>query len=310
MSKFTQILQIAFDQRVGYVEKNDLEAFRLYDRESDKLTEVAVDIYRDWAVIHVFAQIPDKKIFSVIETLYKDFNAKGIYVKDRTKDGLKNLEQGFVFGEKHPEEFIVKEFECKYLVNLEGHIDTGLFLDNREFRRIALNESKRKRILNLFSYTGTTSVAAAKGGARETVSVDVSNTYSDWTRQNFEINAADLMSNKIITQDVVSFLNSEKGKPEKYDIIIVDPPTFSTSKKGVFSVQKDHVQLINDCLYCLNWGGKIIFSNHCKDFHMAKPKIRGKIRGTTNKTVPPDFVRNTHNSYTIIHSGKWERKVR
>jgi len=300
------ILDKAVQLRIDYLDKNNIEAFRLYDRESDKLTEVTVDIFADWALISVWAKIPDKKLFQVIEYCVKNVEAKGVYIKDRSKDGLADLETGPVWGEAPPKDFYVTEKDAKYLIQLDGNLDPGVFLDSRIIRKLAHNYGKRNRVLNLFSYTATASLQALAGGADEVINVDISNTYQNVAKRNYELNGRKIDKSHFVTQDVMSFLKSEKGRSDKYGLIIIDPPTFSRSKKGDFTVMKNHVQLINDALFALTQNGKIIFTTHYKDFRLAKRQIKGKIKEMTEKTNPIDFARGkAHKSYIISHSPRW-----
>lgn len=284
----------------------------MYDRENDKLTEVTIDVYAEWILIQIFANISDKKLRQVIDSLLEFSEPKGIYVKDRTKDSsCKNME-GLIHGEHHPKEFIVGEGNYKFYVNLTDYLDTGLFLDNRNVRHLVQKYlHKGGRLLNLFSYTATSSIYASEIPDVQTVNVDVSNTFNEWAKKNFELNNIPLDNHRFYSREVMKFMNSEKGKPEKYDLIIVDPPTFAHSKEGDFSVQRDYVHLLNDCLFALDMKGRIIFTNHFKDFFMHKNKIRGKVVETTDKTIPSDFVKkNIHNSFLITASSVWERNLK
>ena len=308
INKFHNILQNALDLRKEYVEKNNLEAYRLYDRENNKLSEVAVDVFKDWCVVQVYGKMPEKKLSQVIEALDRGMNFRGVYSKDRTKEDLSKASQGLVAGEEHPQEFTIQENGKTFWINLRDYLDSGIFLDSREVREIVGKLSKKARVLNLFAYTATASVYAGTAGAKEVVSVDISGTFLDWGKRNFELNGLDLERQTIVVHEVMDFINSEKGRPEKYDLIIIDPPTFSHAKKRDFSVQKDHVRLINDCIYALKPNGKIIFTTHYRDFKMVKPKIRAKIKEITDSVIPFDFFRkNIFRAFIITHSPRWER---
>jgi 23S rRNA (cytosine1962-C5)-methyltransferase len=188
-------------------------------------------------------------------------------------------------------EFIVEENGLKFIVNLSDYLDTGLFLDHRVTREKVREEAKGKRVLNLFSYTGSFSVYAASGEANEVVTVDLSNTYMDWARRNMELNRfTDLSKYKFIQADVLQYLNTV---PENYfDIIILDPPTFSNSKRmeEILDIQRDHAKLINDCLRILKPGGKIYFSTNYKKFVLQNESIQSSlISDITKQTTPFDF---------------------
>lgn len=188
-------------------------------------------------------------------------------------------------------EFIVEENGLKFIVNLSDYLDTGLFLDHRVTREKVSEEARDKRLLNLFSYTGSFSVYAASGKANEVVTVDLSNTYLDWTKKNMQLNGfTDLSKYKFIQADVLQYLDTI---PENYfDIIILDPPTFSNSKRmeDILDIQRDHAKLINDCLRILKPGGKIYFSTNYKKFVLEKTSIRSSlIKDITKQTTPFDF---------------------
>ena len=188
-------------------------------------------------------------------------------------------------------EFIVEENRLKFIVNLSDYLDTGLFLDHRVTRERIKAEAMDKKVLNLFAYTGSFSVYAAAGDAAEVVTVDLSNTYLEWSKRNMALNDfADHAKYKFIQADVLQYLKviSENS----FDIIVLDPPTFSNSKRmeDVLDIQRDHVSLINDCLRILNPGGKIYFSTNYKKFTLDNKAIKSTlINDITKQTTPFDF---------------------
>jgi len=188
-------------------------------------------------------------------------------------------------------EFIVEENGLKFIVNLSDYLDTGLFLDHRITREKVRGDSKDKRVLNLFSYTGSFSVYAASGDANEVVTVDLSNTYLDWAQRNMQLNSfTDISKYKFIQADVLQYLNAVQEN--YFDIIILDPPTFSNSKRmeDILDIQRDHAKLINDCLRILKPGGKIYFSTNYKKFVLDKASIVSSlIKDITKQTTPFDF---------------------
>ena len=188
-------------------------------------------------------------------------------------------------------EFVVEENKLKFIVNLSDYLDTGLFLDHRVTREKVKADSRDKKVLNLFSYTGSFSVYAASGEANEVVTVDLSKTYLDWAKRNMQLNGfIDLSRYKFIQADVLQYLDTV---PENYfDVIILDPPTFSNSKrmKDILDIQRDHVKLINDCLRILRSGGKIYFSTNYKKFVLDTASIQSSsIKDITKQTTPFDF---------------------
>ena len=188
-------------------------------------------------------------------------------------------------------EFIVEENGLKFIVNLSDYLDTGLFLDHRITREKVKMEAKDRKVLNLFSYTGSFSVYAAAGEASEVVTVDLSKTYLNWAQRNMQLDGfTDPAKYKFIHADVLQYLRSI---PENsFDLIILDPPTFSNSKRmeDILDIQRDHVKLINDCLLTLNPGGKIYFSTNYKKFVLDTRSIQSpSIKDITKQTTPFDF---------------------
>lgn len=188
-------------------------------------------------------------------------------------------------------EFVVDEHGLKFIVNLSDYLDTGLFLDHRITRQMVRERSKGKKVLNLFAYTGSFSVYAAAGGAKEVVTVDLSKTYLDWAQKNMQLNGFKEESIfKFIHADVKQYL--KKLPPEYFDIVIMDPPTFSNSKrmKDYLDIQRDHAELINDCLRALKPGGILYFSTNSRKFMLEKERIKSfDIKDITNTTTPFDF---------------------
>lgn len=188
-------------------------------------------------------------------------------------------------------EFVIEEDQIKFIVNLSDYLDTGLFLDHRITRQMLKEQSKGKKVLNLFAYTGSFSVYAAAGGADEVITVDLSNTYLNWAKRNMELNGfTDQTKFQFLQADVKQYL---KIIPTGYfDIIIMDPPTFSNSKKmnDFLDIQRDHVEMIKDCLSCLRSGGVLYFSTNFRKFILDKEKLSSsEIKDITKTTTSFDF---------------------
>ena len=188
-------------------------------------------------------------------------------------------------------EFVVEENGLKFIVNLSDYLDTGLFLDHRQTRERVRAESKDKKVLNLFAYTGSFSVYTAAGGAIEVVTVDLSKTYLNWAERNFQVNGfSDQSKYKFIHADVLQYL---KELPANYfDLIILDPPTFSNSKRmdDFLDIQRDHVELINDCLHSLKEAGILYFSTNFRRFVLDNENVKASsIKDITKATTPFDF---------------------
>jgi 23S rRNA (guanine2445-N2)-methyltransferase / 23S rRNA (guanine2069-N7)-methyltransferase len=197
----------------------------------------------------------------------------------------------------------VFENGARFQVNLYDYLDTGLFLDHRVTRQLFQQKSKSKDVLNLFAYTGSFSVHAALGGAKSVTTVDMSNTYIDWAKENFKINKL-TGAYEFIQADCLTWLKRHNGK---YDLMFIDPPSFSNSKRmeGTWDVQRDHIALITDALTCLNTGGEILFSNNLRQFKLdevALKEIGLSIEDISKQTLPEDFQRNPkiHHCWSLI----------
>lgn len=188
-------------------------------------------------------------------------------------------------------EFVVEENKLKFIVNLSDYLDTGLFLDHRITRQMVREQSKGKRVLNLFAYTGSFSVYAAAGEAAEVITVDLSKTYLSWAERNFELNDLnDAGKYHFVHADVLQYLKNIPA--DHFDIIVMDPPTFSNSKRmdDFLDIQRDHVSLINDCMRGLKKDGQLYFSTNLRDFILDKDKINASsIKDITKATTPFDF---------------------
>lgn len=187
-------------------------------------------------------------------------------------------------------EFVVYENGLKFIVNLSDYLDTGLFLDHRVTRKMVMEQSERKRVLNLFAYTGSFSVYAAAGKAAAITTVDLSKTYTNWAERNMQLNELDHPNYKFVQADVLQYL--KEIPPSSYDIIVMDPPTFSNSKRmdDILDIQRDHVQLINDCLKALDDNGMLYFSTNARTFKLETEKINtDNIKDITKATTPFDF---------------------
>ena len=190
------------------------------------------------------------------------------------------------------ERVVVEEGGLKFLVNFTDYLDTGLFLDHRKTRARIRELAKGKRFLNLFCYTGTATVYAAAGGAASTTSVDMSRTYLDWAKRNLAVNGL-RGAHEFIQEDCIAWL-AERG-PAAYDLIFLDPPTFSNSKRMTreFDVQRDHADLIRAAMERLAPGGLLLFSTNFRKFRLDHGALAGfDIRDVTKGTVPFDFARD------------------
>lgn len=224
------------------------------------------------------------------QTLAEIFQVPFEQVFFKARSRQKGNTQYDKFAERR-QEFIVHENGLKFKVNLSDYLDTGLFLDHRTTRQMVRRISEGKNVLNLFAYTGTFTTYAAAGGAASTTTVDMSATYLAWAQENLRLNGLEESRHQFIQADVTAWLR-EPGE-ELYDIIILDPPTFSNSKRMRFAldIQKDHPFLINRCLRRLKPGGTLFFSTNFRKFKMQHEAIWGgaKVTDISNETVPADF---------------------
>jgi 23S rRNA (guanine2445-N2)-methyltransferase / 23S rRNA (guanine2069-N7)-methyltransferase len=286
-------------------EREDIECWRVYDADLPEYA-AAIDIYGDHLHIQEYAA-PASIDENLARTRWRELvraagEALGV---PRERIALKQRARG-KGGEKYGrlqergEFFEVREGGLKFLVNLHDYLDTGLFLDHRPLRARVRELAKGKRFLNLFSYTGAFSIYAAAGGAAETTSVDLSQTYLDWTARNVALNGFDLTRNKLVRDDAVAYVQNHSAM---FDLIFVDPPTFSNSKRAQdFDVQRDHVALLKLCGQRLFPGGTILFSNNFRRFKLDDAALAEfTIRDISTATVPFDFERNPriHRSWEL-----------
>ena len=188
-------------------------------------------------------------------------------------------------------EFIVEENGLKFIVNLGDYLDTGLFLDHRITRQMVREQSRDKKILNLFAYTGSFSVYAASGGAAEVVTVDLSNTYLEWAERNMQLNGfVDPSKYKFIHADVRQYLKTIPA--DYFDLVVLDPPTFSNSKRmeDFLDIQRDHSRLINDCLKGMKREAVLYFSTNFQKFILDKESVHAaSVKDITKTTIPFDY---------------------
>ena len=199
---------------------------------------------------------------------------------------------------------LVEEGGLKFWVNFTDYLDTGLFLDHRLTRARLRAEAERARFLNLFAYTGSATVYAAAGRARETTTVDMSATYLDWARRNLAVNGFSGPRHEFVQEDCISWLKTAVAERRQFDLVFLDPPTFSNSKRmdDIFDVQRDHGALIDRCMALLASDGKLVFSNNAQKFKMdADLGERYKVNDITRATLPKDFERNPriHQCYEL-----------
>jgi 23S rRNA G2069 N7-methylase RlmK/C1962 C5-methylase RlmI len=297
-------------ERRGWASRNRVSCFRVYDKE-DVGFPFLIDLYEDRLVWSILTdrdedEVPEE-LFELASEATGVKRAK-IHVKTRQKQ--KGKDQYTKVAEEQ-ELLTVREGGLKFEVNLSDYLDTGLFLDHRWTRSYVRDLSGGLKVLNLFAYTGSFSVYAAHGGAFETTTIDLSQNYLDWARRNFELNELAGPRHRFVRRDVMEYLRTET-KP-RFDVIVLDPPTFSNSKKmdGTLDVQRDHPELITRCLKLLNPDGVLVFSNNYQKFQLNTagwPPCN--VKETTGFTVPKDFKKAAHRSWFITLPGSPELQLK
>jgi 23S rRNA (cytosine1962-C5)-methyltransferase len=202
--------------------------------------------------------------------------------------------------------FEVHEGGHRFWVNLSDYLDTGLFLDHRQTRALVQADAAGKHFLNLFGYTGSFSVYAAAGGAASTTTVDLSNTYLEWARDNLKLNGFVQPLHQLVRADAMSFLGERARSRERaFDLAVVDPPTFSNSKRTdeIWDVQRHHADLLNLLLQQMTPTGKVYFSTNLRRFKLDEEALspHAEIREITSKTIPPDYRnKRVHRAWIVV----------
>jgi len=289
-----------------WARKNGILCFRLYDADMPQYA-LAIDLYETFVHVQEYqapASIEEKKAkkrFREALTVIEQTLAPApdhLFVKVRKKQkGKSQYTRHDDAGEFH----VVHEGKCKFLVNFTDYLDTGLFLDHRKTRDMISQMAAGKDFLNLFAYTGTASVNAAAGGAKTTTTVDLSSTYVEWARKNMRLNGFYDPSHIFIQDDCLEWIY---GCDDRYDLIFLDPPTFSNSKRmeRTFDVQRDHAGLIQNTMNLLRSGGTLIFSNNLRTFKIDETLTEEfDVKNITRETIQKDFDGNPkiHNCWLI-----------
>jgi len=295
-----------------WVEREQVVAYRLYDADIPEYN-MAIDWYNGHLHVQEYAPpksvAPEKalqRLDDALSSLKVFFNIpfSRIHVKSRQKQ--KGNQQYQKLNETR-RMMPIDEAGALLLVNLDDYLDTGLFLDHRPTRVRLQQLSKGTRFLNLFCYTGAATVHAAIGGARNTVSVDMSATYLNWGRNNLYLNGCSESHHRLVRSDCMAWLKTCR---DQFDLIFVDPPTFSNSKRmqGFFDVQKSQLELLDLAMKRLEPGGLLIFSNNFNRFEL-EPELaeRYEVKDITGASLPPDFARGkpAHRCWEFRHKPRW-----
>lgn len=307
-----------------WAKQNDVMCYRLYDSDLPEFN-VAIDRYDQSLVVYEFrapktidadkAAKRLEKIQEIVPLVYSEIKPENIHFKLRErKKGTEQYEKD----ESQGEFFSAQENGAKFWINLVNYLDTGLFLDHRNVRKMIFDKAKGTNFLNLFAYTGSASVLAGIGGAKAITTVDMSRTYLKWAENNFELNQLKGKQYQFIQEDVLAWLKNRadyinnlpliKKREERYDLIFMDPPSFSNSKRmdDVLDIQRDHIALINDAMTLLTKEGLLIFSTNLRNFKMEPSVVENyDVKDISKETLPLDFARNPkiRQCFMIKHLG-------
>lgn len=282
--------------------------YRIYDADMPEFA-LAIDRYGDRVHVQEYAAPSSinpaqaqKRLFDALEVLPDALGVdpSKVYIKRRERQtGTAQYQKREASGER----FEVREGDARLWVNLRDYLDTGLFLDHRPVRRMLGEMARGKRFLNLFCYTATATVQAALGGASDSVSVDMSNTYLEWAKDNFTLNKLDLRLHRVVRDDCFRWLETANAE---FDLIFMDPPTFSNSKKmrDTLDIQRDHPRLVELAMARLAPGGTLVFSNNQRRFKLDDALSEHYVvEEITSRTFDPDFQRRTnmHHVFLLRH---------
>lgn len=297
---FQKKLISALNKRVGLYRSKDTNTFRVFNGEGDGVGGLTIEYFDGYYLINWYSRGIYEFKDLIIDSLKKLVEFKGIYQKKRFDTKGKYIdEDDFVAGKRGEFPIIVKENGVKFAIYLNEGAMVGVFLDQRNVRRAIRNKySKGKTVLNTFSYTGAFSVYAALGGAKKTTSVDLANRSLPKTREQFEINGIDPDKQEIIVEDVFNYFKYAEKKGLKYELVVLDPPSFANSKKGKFSAANDYKDLLKEVIAITEDNGVIVASTNCSTFDMSKFKgfidkafkeRYGKYKILEEYSLPGDF---------------------
>lgn len=298
---FKKKLIVALNKRTSLFNDDSTTAFRVFNGEGDGIGGLIIEYFDGYYVINWYSKGIYKFRDEVINSLKTIVDFKGIYQKKRFSEDGKYIEQDdFIMGERAEDPIIVKENDVNFAVYLNDGAMVGVFLDQREVRKnIRDYYSKGKTVLNTFSYTGAFSVFAAIGGAKKTTSVDLANRSLAKTIEQFSINGIDYEAQEIVVEDVFKYFKYAVKKELKFDLVILDPPSFAKSKDFRFSADKDYKDLLKQAITVTEDRGVIVASTNCSSFNMDKFKefiedafkeSKGKYKILEEYTLPFDFA--------------------
>jgi 23S rRNA G2069 N7-methylase RlmK/C1962 C5-methylase RlmI len=272
-----------------WARREGVTCWRVYDRDIPELP-LTVDTYEGALVINdyrAFERDDDEWLDAAVAAICEVLAPSDVFVKRRERLSHRGPGQQYERQSEHGAWRIVEEGGHRFRVNLSDYVDTGLFLDHRITRARVAAEPART-MLNLYAYTGSFSVYAAAAGMR-TTTVDMSNTYLEWASENLALNR---LSGELVRADVREFLAQARRAGRRWDLVVVDPPTFSNSKRMDYTwdVQRDHAALLGDVLAVVAEGGVVWFSTNRRRFHLElAPSAALAVEDRTRATIPPDF---------------------
>ena len=296
-----------------WARRRGISCFRLYDRDIPQFP-FAIDWYeailpRAEAHLHVQEIETGWKMedagytawmTAVCDSICETCGVAAARLHLKRRERQRGLNQYEKLEDEPADAYVVEEAGNRFEVNFDTYVDTGLFLDHRPSRalvaaRIADRSDRgaATRFLNLFAYTGSFSVYAAAAGAASSLTVDLSNTYQAWTARNFALNRVEPTRHRLLRADVLTWLEAAPRSPERFDFIVLDPPSFSNSKKmsGVFDVQRDHVAMVRRCHALLAVQGELFFSTNLRSFELDPALAPLDLVEITRQSVPEDFRR-------------------
>lgn len=276
---FLKLFQKAFHYRQSHFKKFP-QAYRLIHNEADGLPGITVEIFQEYAVITYFNQGIIAFEATIIKALQKIVKINGIYAKYRTPEQTA-LHTKLIWGEEAPSEIIIEEEIGQYSVRLADGLMTGLFLDQRANRKWLVQNSSNKIVCNTFSYTGSLSVACGIGLAASTKSIDLSKTYTEWCQHNLALNQLSAPNHEAICSDTFAHFAYCTRKGLTYDLIILDPPTFSKNKKGTFSVPENYTSLVREAYSLLSKKGIMMCCTNYSQWSQAQ------FKHVLQKALPP-----------------------
>ncbi|NRB41524.1 MAG: bifunctional 23S rRNA (guanine(2069)-N(7))-methyltransferase RlmK/23S rRNA (guanine(2445)-N(2))-methyltransferase RlmL [Pseudomonadales bacterium] len=294
-----------------WLNKNEIHAYRIYDADMPEYAfsldcyggQYQVTEYMAPKTVDQFAAYQRKQQFEQAVCEVYNLTRRQLVVKERKpQKGSKQYEKT---GDSN-HFFRVTEGQGQFYINLHDYLDTGLFLDHRPIRKKIAEMAKGTRFLNLFAYTSAATVHAALGGAKSSVSVDMSQTYQDWSARNFKTNKLSLKAHQLVRADCLTWLKLAKHETAKFDLIFLDPPSFSNSKRmsDTLDVQRDHVEIINDAMALLSESGLLIFSNNLRGFKIDEGLSEKYVmENVTRQSIDMDFERHKkiHQCWYIRH---------